>query len=61
MITLLYLASYLLLSSYLEDKHFPVHRTAVAIIVGIVIGLILSLGTPDTYNDIVPLFGCRLN
>jgi len=52
-IALLYLIMYLCVSSYLEEKKLPLHRSAVAIIIGVIVGLILSLAAPDIFKDIV--------
>lgn len=53
LIVLLYLTAYMLISAFLEGKHLPIHRTAVAIVIGILIGIIISQTAPDVYSNIV--------
>jgi len=43
----------MLLSSFLEHTQYPIHRSTIAIIIGIIAGLILSQAVPDTYKEIV--------
>ena len=54
LLTLIFLICYIVLSAMLEHKHFPVHRSTVAILVGIVAGLILHLTSPGAYTTLVP-------
>ena len=49
----LFLAFYAILSSYLQHRHFPIHRGAVAAIVGIIVGFIIQASSSSTYNKIV--------
>jgi uncharacterized membrane protein len=40
-----FLACYAVLSAFLEHRHFPVHRGAVASIIGVIVGLIIHLSS----------------
>lgn len=43
---LAYLVIYKLFSSFLEHYQYPIHRSTISIIIGIIAGLVLSQATP---------------
>jgi hypothetical protein len=53
MVTLAFLIFYTLLSSFLEERHLPLHRSAVAILVGIFFGFIMFISSPSAYAELV--------
>lgn len=46
----MFLVFYAVLSSFLEHKKLPIHRSAVATLIGIISGLILVLNDRKSYN-----------
>ena len=48
-----FLASYAILSSFLEYRKLPIHRGAVAVIIGVVAGLVMVLSSRETYEKVV--------
>ena len=52
-LTLLFLLFYLLISAFTSQRKLPLHRTSIAIIIGIVAGIVLSKAAPKTFNTLV--------
>lgn len=50
---LLFLAFYAVMSAYLEHKKLPLHRGAVAIIIGIAVGFFIFVSSQATYDRLV--------
>jgi hypothetical protein len=60
--TLIFLAFYAIVSSFLEYRHYPIHKGAVAIIIGIILiysgiiaGFIFFFTSDDNYKTVVYL------
>ena len=61
LLTLIFLICYIVLTAMLEHKKYPVHRSTVAILVGIVAGFILHISSPSSYNTLVDMNQFRVN
>lgn len=61
LLTLVFLICYIVLAAMLEHKKYPVHRSTVAILVGIVAGFVLHVSSPASYNTLVRVLRLRVN
>ena len=53
LLTVVFLTLYVVFSALLDYRKLPIHRSTVAILVGIVAGLFIYLAIPDAYAILV--------